>query len=388
MKEDISNKSEKDQNINTDFETTRKELEAEKTLITKKKNALDKVRRRSIELFSEKQEIKKDYDKVSKQKTEIENQKTEIEEKNARLQKALEKAKRRTIDLFGKHIDLKKATKRIEFQNKLIEKKNTELEHKNKDINDSFSYAKLIQEAILPSKKNIASKFSDSFILFKPKDIVSGDFYWFSEINNKQFLALADCTGHGVPGALMSMVGNSLLNKIINDNKNYTPSRILQLLNKEVVFALHQSFDIESSQNDGMDITLCVFDKTKKEVTIASATQNCYVVKDNNLITIKGDIFSIGGIFAHHPDLKFTDHKIKLGNKTTIYMFSDGYQDQFGGPKNKKFLSSKLKDLLMSNSNLPMNRQKEILEKEFNSWKNTEKQIDDVLVIGIKIDRP
>lgn len=413
----------------SELELKLKELEAEINKIQQKKSALDKARHRSIELFSEKQELKKAYNQIKKQKQEIEKQKEEIEAKNARLyktidkakkrtidlfgkhidlkkaqreittqknlierknqrlEKSIEKVKRRTIDLFGKHIDLKKASKRIEFQNELIENKNKELEEKNKEISDSLAYAKLIQQAIFPSNKLLNSKFPDSFILFRPKEVVSGDFYWYTEVDQMQFFALADCTGHGVPGALMSMIGNSLLNKIVNDHKNYTPSRILQLLNKEVVFALNQSFDIDASQNDGMDITLCLIDRNRKELIIASATQNCYILDEGELTTIKGDIFSIGGLFAHHPDLCFTDYKFKLSREITIYMFSDGYQDQFGGPKDKKFMSSKLKKLLIDNTNLPMNEQKDILNKEFDNWKGKNKQIDDVLVIGLKVSR-
>ena len=370
-----------------ELESKLKELEAEKDKIQQKMSVLDKARHRSIELFSEKQELKKAYKQIIKQNQEIEKQKEEIEAKNERLKKAIDKAKQRTIDLFGKHLDLKKASRRIEFQNDLIEKKNRQLEEKNKEINDSLAYAKLIQEAILPSQKIIANKFPDSFILFRPKEVVSGDFYWYTEIDNLQFFAVADCTGHGVPGALMSMIGNSLLNKIVNDHKNFTPSRILQLLNKEVVFTLNQSFDLDTSQNDGMDITLCQIDKTSKELTIASATQNCYVVNDGKLKTIKGDIFSIGGLFAHHPDLSFTDYKFKLTKETILYMFSDGYQDQFGGPKDKKFMGKKLKHLLLNNSYLPMREQKDILNKEFDAWKGKNKQIDDVLVIGLKLSR-
>jgi serine phosphatase RsbU (regulator of sigma subunit) len=371
----------------SELEIKLKELEAEKDKIKQKKVVLDKARHRSIELFSEKQELKKAYNQIILQKQEIEEQKEVIVAKNERLKKAIDKAKKRTIELFGKHIDLKKASKRIEFQNELIEKKNIELEDKNREIGDSLSYAKLIQEAILPSLRVIENKFTDSFILYRPKEVVSGDFYWYSEIDNLQFFALADCTGHGVPGALMSMIGNSLLNKIINDHKNYTPSRILQLLNKEVVFTLNQSFDLDASQNDGMDITLCQIDKNSKELTIASATQNCYVISDGELNIIKGDIFSIGGLFAHHPDLAFTDYKFKISRETMVYMFSDGFQDQFGGPKDKKFMSSKLKSLLVNNSFLPMKEQKDILNHEFETWKGKNKQIDDVLVVGLKISR-
>ncbi len=375
----------KDKLVDSELKLKSKDLEVAESKILQKKYVLDKARHRSIELFSEKQELKKDYNEVITQNQEVELQKKEIEAKNERLERAIKKARRRTIDLFGKHIDLKKASKRIEFQNNLIETKNKELEDKSRAISESLAYAKLIQQAILPSPKFINNKFPESFVLFRPKDVVSGDFYWYSEREHLQFFALADCTGHGVPGALMSMIGNSLLNKIVENHKNDKPSQILKLLSKEVIFALNQSFDIETSQNDGMDITLCQIDNIKKEFTIASAIQNYYVLSEGNMQVIKGDFFSIGGLFADYPDFCFTDHKFKLSRETIIYMLSDGYKDQFGGPEGRKFMRGNLKTVLLKNAHLPMQEQKIILERIFENWKGKHKQIDDVLVIGLKL---
>ncbi|MCK4664530.1 MAG: SpoIIE family protein phosphatase [Bacteroidales bacterium] len=346
--------------------------------IKNSKEAFDKVRHRSIELFSENMEIKKAYKKISAQKKEIEKQRDRIELNNEKLKYTVKKAKKRTIDLFGKHIDLKKAKKQIEYQK-------TEIEIINEQIGDSISYAQLIQQAMLPSEKLIKSKFPESFIFFKPRDVVSGDFYWFSEQDNKLFFVTVDCTGHGVPGAFMSMIGNSLLNMIINDNKIYVPSRILKRLNKEVVYALNQDENPDSLTQDGMDITICVIDKVRKEIIISSASQSCFVIVDKQVYSIKGDIFSIGGMFANHPLLNFKDHKIKIGKNTIVYLFSDGYQDQFGGPENTKFMSAQLKKILLKNHNLPMDMQVKEIDKEFRNWKGNKKQIDDVLVVGLKI---
>lgn len=362
-----------------------KALKEAERQIQHKKQILDKARRRSIELFSEKQELKKEYNEILTLNQEIEIQKDEIEAKNKRLQRAILKYRKRTIELFGKHIDLKKASKRIEFQNHLIETKNKQLEDKSKEIHESLAYAKLIQKATLPSSSFIKKILPDSFVLLKPKDIVSGDFYWYSEQKHLQYFALADCTGHGVPGALMSMIGNSLLNKIVDEQTKLKPSEILERLNKEITCALQQSFDANITQNDGMDITLCQINTFTKEITIASAIQNYFIVRNNKVQCIKGDNFSVGGIFSDHPNFSFTDYKFKVNNEIKIYMYSDGYADQFGGEKDDKFMSCNLMKLIEKNTHLPMQEQKEIFSQTFDDWKGKNKQIDDVLVIGFSL---
>lgn len=362
-----------------------KALKIAQSKIQHKKKVLDKARHRSIELFSEKLELKKEYKDIVALNRKIEQQKIEIEAKNDRLKRSIEKGKRRTIELFGKHIDLKKASKRIDIQNQLIEVKNKELENKNRAINDSLTYAKLIQQSILPSPQFIASKFSDSFVLFRPKDIVSGDFYWYSEQRHLQYLALVDCTGHGVPGALMSMIGNSLLNKIVDKQIKIKPSEILKKLNQEVTFALQQNFDTSISQANGMDITLCQINTLINEVTIASAIQNYFIVDDEKVHFIKGNNFSIGGMFTDYPNLNFTDYKIKAGKELKIYMYSDGYVDQFGGNDGQKFMICKFKKMINENHHLPMREQKKIYNQTLDNWKGKYKQIDDISIIGFSL---
>lgn len=380
-----SNKSKRtrDKIIQQDLES--RALEIAESKIKHKKQVLDKTRRRSIELFSEKQELKKDYQDALELNHRIELQKKEIETKNGRLKRAIAKSKKRTIDLFGKHIDLKKAKKRIDFQNKLIEDKNKELEAKNNALNDSLAYAKLIQQSILPTTNFIASKFYDSFVFFSPKEMVSGDFYWYSEQKHFKYLALVDCTGHGVPGALMSMIGNSLLNKIVDNKLSITPSEILTQLNKEVTCALQQSSDTKVSQTDGMDITLCQINTLINEVTIASAIQNYFVVDDDKVKFFKGDNFSVGGVLSDHPDLHFTDYKIKANKELKVYMYTDGYTDQFGGIEGRKFMRCNLKKLISENHSLPMSKQKDIFSRVFEDWKREYKQIDDVSLIGFSV---
>jgi len=379
--EDKKTTKQKDNLINSEIEL--KALEYAESKIQHKQHVLDKARHRSIELFSEKQELRKEFEEVLALNQEIELQKIEIEANNKRLKRAIEKYRRRTIDLFGKHIDLKKASKRIEFQNYLIETKNKELEEKNREISESLAYAKLIQQSIVPSPKFIKDKFADSFIFFRPKDVVSGDFYWYSQQKHIQYFALIDCTGHGIPGALMSMIGNSLLNKIVDGQTTLNPSEILEKLNGEVTCALQQSFDIDTSQNDGMDITLCKVNTLKRELTIASAIQNYFIAANGKVKCYKGDNFSMGGLFADHPNLKFTDSTFNLKEDIRIYLFSDGYVDQFGGDDGQKFMSCNLIKLLEENHHLPMDEQNIIYSQTFDKWKSDYKQIDDVLLIGL-----
>ena len=365
------------------------QIETQKTEIEKKNTRLrrtyKKTRDRTIELFGKHIDLKKAQKELTNQKKRIEAQRDALEQEKQRVQKTYEKARSRTIELFGKHIDLKKAKKRIEFQQELLMKSHHELEIKNNQINDSISYAKRIQEAILPSEKLIRKQFPDSFIFFKPKDVVSGDFYWFSELKEKLFIAAVDCTGHGVPGAFMSMIGNTLLNEIVNHKKITDPSKILEELNTGIYASLNQGGDIEFSQDDGMDITLACIDKAANKVRISAASHMAYIIKDEKISMIEGDIFSIGGIFAKHPDLHFTTHTFDIKNELLVYMFSDGYQDQFGGENNTKFMAKKFKELLFSIRKLPMSEQLKKLDDEYHAWKKDNKQLDDVLVIGLKI---
>ncbi len=345
---------------------------------SKLQKAYDKSRHRSIEIFGKQVDARKAKNFYEFEGDLLRNTNKALEEKNIKLLKANAKARRRTIDLFGKHIDLKKAKKQIELQN-------TELEKKNLQINDSLNYAKLIQEATLPKKDYIEKILPNSFIFFKPRDVVSGDFYWFEKIDNLIFAAAVDCTGHGVPGAFMSMIGTTLLNEIVVENKTFDTAQILTKLNLGVIHSLNQRADSNFVQNDGMDITICCINKEKHSIDISCAGHTCYVINNETLSTIRGDIFPVGDIFPNRPKPKFTQHSVKINKESTIYMFSDGFQDQFGGEKNEKYLSSNFKKLLWKNHNLSMKKQYEILREQFNTWKGKYQQIDDVLVIGINI---
>jgi len=263
------------------------------------------------------------------------------------------------------------------------------VDEKNRIISESINYARRIQEAILPSEKSILREFPESFIYFQPRDVVSGDFYWYSKQNNKSIIAAVDCTGHGVPGAFMSMIGNTLLNEIVNEKKIYQPDQILKNLNEGIINALHQREGNIESQDDGMVISLCAFTppgkgKNSSVFEFAEANQPVYLVNDSKIEEIPGDLDGIGGMLGS-ADRKFTNHSLKLSKGTTIYMTSDGFPDQFGGEHFRKFSSDRFAKVLLDIQRLGMKRQKEELNVIFNDWKGINKQIDDVLVIGIRI---
>ena len=253
------------------------------------------------------------------------------------------------------------------------------LEEKNNEITDSITYAKRIQSAILPSSEYINKHLPNSFILYKPKAIVAGDFYWMHKMDDTIIIAAADCTGHGVPGALVSVVCSNALNQSLEKINSTQPSLILDKTRDLV----KDRFETENNNvKDGMDIALCSINAKSKKMEFAGANNPLYIVRDNELIEIKGDKQHIG---KHHKEADFLHHSIDLKQGDHIYLFSDGYADQFGGPKGKKFMYKQFKELLISINDKPLNQQKEILDSTFESWKGELEQIDDVCVIGIKI---
>jgi len=263
--------------------------------------------------------------------------------------------------------------------NKVIALQKAMVEEKNKDITDSINYAKKIQEALLPSESLKQKLFPDSFILFRPKDIVSGDFYWFAEKNGKQLIAAVDCTGHGVPGAFMSMIGNTFLNEIVNEKGITNAAEVLNCLRAQVISALKQG---DGENKDGMDISLLVFDHAKHCVEFAGANNPLWMIRKGSLSEVKGDKQPIGSFRGETKP--FTNHMIELQQGDTLYIFTDGYADQFGGEKGKKFKYKHLQETIISMYTEPMLKQELILSEKFNDWKSSLEQVDDVLVIGIK----
>ncbi|MBI3509969.1 MAG: tetratricopeptide repeat protein [Bacteroidetes bacterium] len=264
-----------------------------------------------------------------------------------------------------------------------VETQKAIVDEKNKSITDSINYARRIQRAMLTSEGYMKKHLPDYFILYLPKDIVSGDFYWmFASRSGKITLATADCTGHGVPGALMSMIGISLLNEIVVEKKIKSPSQILDMLREEIIRSLNPE-DAEEESNDGLDISICSMDLIRMSMEYAGANNAIYIVRNNKLVEYNPDHFPAG---KHTGELQaFTNHEIPLEPGDLIYTFTDGYADQFGGPKGKKIKYKQLQQLLVECSELPLEEQRKVLEKKFTEWKRHYEQVDDVLLIGVKV---
>jgi PAS domain S-box-containing protein len=266
----------------------------------------------------------------------------------------------------------------------ITERKQIELEiqSKNRKITESINYAKRIQGAILPNNAVIRQILPDSFILYKARDVVSGDFPWFINVGDTLYFAAVDCTGHGVPGALISLIGYFLLNDIVKSRKIDDPGKILDALDKGVTKTLRQDGD-ESQTKDGMDIALCKIDLNKSEVEYAGAHRPLYIVRNGELEEIKGDKWPIGGgIFKNQT--KFSSHNIKVNKNDSIFFCSDGFPDQFGGPDNRKFGPKRLRELIRNNHKKSMTELYKLFDDEWTGWKGDQKQTDDVLLIGVR----
>jgi serine phosphatase RsbU (regulator of sigma subunit) len=278
-------------------------------------------------------------------------------------------------------IKTRKLLKEKEQALELIDEQKAELEIRDKNITDSLIYAQRIQEALLPSETYFRKHFEDSFILFKPKDIVSGDFYWIGEKGDRIFVVAADCTGHGVPGALMSMIGHEIVENTINENNIEMPSQVLSVLNKGLEKTFNREKNIGTIIRDGMDVGLCVIDKKRKKLTYSGAFFPLYLIRNKTLSEIKGDKLIIG----MNPDgLPYTDHEYDLKDDDILYIFSDGYVDQFGGIDNKKFMYRRFRYLLLSIHGFPFDNQKAILDENIRNWMGKNVQVDDMMVIGFR----
>jgi serine phosphatase RsbU (regulator of sigma subunit) len=265
-------------------------------------------------------------------------------------------------------------------------KDNKKIEQQNKNIKSSINYAKRIQEAMLPKIEQYPQILDNSFVLFQPRDTVSGDFYWFSDIKQKSHadafaFAAVDCTGHGVPGAFMSMIGINVLNGLVN--QGITKSNVLlESLDHEIRTALKQEV---SGNNDGMDVALCIYRQSEKILEFAGAKNPLIYIQNNKLFQVKGDIHPIGGRKKVGHDFTFKKHEISISEPTIIYLYSDGYKHQFGGEHNAKYSAKNLNKLLLEIHHLPMQEQKVILHKNIEEWKGTRQQTDDILVMGLRL---
>jgi len=280
---------------------------------------------------------------------------------------------------------LKRAKVRLEavVQDRTLElrDRNDELAQKNKDITDSIRYAKRIQTAILPEDEVFRGHLPESFVYFRPKDIVSGDFYWIDKVGEKVVVSAIDCTGHGVPGAFMSLVGYNGLNKIISEKKVTDAGEILSRLDKNVANALKQS-DKEGVK-DGMDMSLCVIDESSKTLTYSGANNSLYAIQNDELVEVKATKQAIGSFSGQ--SIQYESHQISFKAGDQFYLFSDGFADQFGGDQGKKFKSKAFKDLLMSIKDEPMEVQKEKIGMTIMKWKGELEQVDDMVVLGFRL---
>ncbi|MES2516103.1 MAG: SpoIIE family protein phosphatase [Bacteroidota bacterium] len=266
------------------------------------------------------------------------------------------------------------------FQKDILKQKDI-IEEKQKEILDSIAYAKRIQFSLLASDNLLTSNLHDYFVLFKPKDVVSGDFYWATPTPEGFIYVTADCTGHGVPGAFMSLLNISKLSQVINENKITRPDSVLNNVRTEIIKVLNAEGTEESK--DGMDAILCKIDLNAMKLQYAAANNSFYIVRDKQLLACKADKMPVGK--GHDDSISFTFNEIELKKGDVVYTFTDGYADQFGGPKGKKFRYKQLEDILISICELPTKEQADILGQKFEDWKGSLDQVDDVLIMGVKI---
>jgi serine phosphatase RsbU (regulator of sigma subunit) len=306
---------------------------------------------------------------------------------------SMKRSKRLTAELDERNLLLEKQSEELLEQNDIIIKANEELKQLNKiansqkdEIISSINYAQRIQSALLPPEAYITELLSENFVIYKPKDIVSGDFYWIKQVNHYVILVCADCTGHGVPGAFMSMLGISYLNEIVQRREITQANQILNELRKQIKHSLRQSGEREESR-DGIDIALCVIDSKTNIMQYSGANNPLYIINSINdepvLKEINADKMPVG---VHvMSDKSFTNHEIQLEIGDTFYIFSDGFADQIGGSGNSRFNSLRLKKVLLEINDQPMYEQKELLEQTLKDWMGTYPQRDDILVIGARV---
>jgi phosphoserine phosphatase RsbU/P len=284
-------------------------------------------------------------------------------------------------ELYQQNEEITAQRDEIEKQRNVALEQKEVIEEQKQEIVDSINYAQKIQQAILPSDAALEAVMPEHFVLFKPRDIVSGDFYWMKQVKDFVFFVAADCTGHGVPGAFMSMLGISFLNEIVSKGRVDNSGDILNAMRNKIKTSLHQ-VGAKNEQKDGMDLVLAVFDFKNKKVQYSGAYNSLIVVRDNELIEYKGDKQPIA---IHIVEKDFTTHNIDLQTNDSVYMFSDGYADQIGGPKNRKFMVKNLKRMLVEINDKPMLEQKKFLDETIEDWMKDDSQVDDIVMFGAKI---
>jgi len=285
--------------------------------------------------------------------------------------------------LLGCFLGILSGVFRIKLQNQNVRLKEQQkiINEQNQSFEASITYARHIQDSMFTKEQEIKQYLPECFILHKPKDIIGGDLYWFRKIKGKYFFAAIDCTGHGVPGAVLSMIANDLLNEIVTEFKIYSPDLVLNKLHLLFRQTLHQD---KNGNMDGLDIALCCFDKKARRIEYAGAKNPLIYIQNKQIQIIKGDRISIGGYNGFNSP-GFTKHILTVNEPSVFYIFTDGFQDQFGYDDKGKFKSHRFRKLLLKIHELPYIRQKLELDRTFESWRSTEPQTDDVLVIGFKV---
>lgn len=321
-------------------------------------------------------ELAEGYNEMTEQ---IHNHVESISAMNRELEAKVEE---RTREVVEQKEEIETQKEEIEAQLDLATLQRDTITDQNELILDSIHYAERIQAAILPPADILKTHLSDQFIIFKPRDIVSGDYYWAREKDNKLLIAVADCTGHGVPGGFLSMLGISSMNEIVNRSKDLNPGKILEQLREVVITSLHQTGSRDEAQ-DGIEIALCVIDLKKRSMEYSGANRPLYLVRNGAVEHFRPDRMPIG-IYEQEP-APFTTHTSKLNKGDSIYLFSDGYVDQLGGPKRKTFRAINFRKLLLEIQDLSMEKQRAILMEKMDSWQGGVEQIDDVLVLGIRM---
>lgn len=297
----------------------------------------------------------------------LKDQKNEVLHKNEELRQS--------------HEEILAQRDEIQQQKKLATEQRDEIKRKSSEMKSGIEYARHIQTALLPPENQFKELLNDYFILYRPKDIVSGDFYWIYQKNNKTYVAVADCTGHGVPGAFMSLLGLTLMNEVVNEEADISAGNFLETLKDKVTSSMHQRY--ESNARDGMEVALCIFDFDTMKVDFSGAYSPLYLIRDNKLIETKGDRKAI----CYNPQKKdyFTSHELTIKKGDIIYLFTDGYADQVSEKSYKKYRKDRFKETIVSIHNEKLSKQKNKLDKEFLEWKGNYEQIDDILIVGIRI---
>ncbi|HAM99481.1 MAG TPA: hypothetical protein DCQ26_12810 [Marinilabiliales bacterium] len=348
--------------------------------------AWNMIEQQKIEIEQRNKELELAFKKSSIQHIKLQKIFYQNEMQRKELEQALIEIQKKNEELATQNEEISTQRDQIELQNEEIQSQRDFAILQQEEIRDNLLYASRIQQALLPPKYLMEQLLPEHFVLNRPKDIVSGDFYWISQNRFKTIVAVADCTGHGISGAMMSMLGTAFLNEIINRNDITNSAQILDQLRERIIISLHQENENNSLEfsRDGMDISLCIIDIVDNTLEFSGANNPLYLVRDQELMELKADKIPIGiHEFCNEP---YATQKLELKGKDEIYLFSDGFADQFGGSKGKKMKYTRFKQIILESASVPFHQKEWALDTAFNEWKGNQEQIDDVLVLGFKIN--